>query len=210
MQGVYQSHGQIWTLVVPKQPVIPDLFTREESELLMEQGAIRLDWLSHRPSEGQLVITAIGSYHLEEAAHASNRLRERDIPHSVVYMLEPGRFRLPRNEREEAHLADQGLVSALYPDTLPARVFMGHTRPEPMLGVLQPLTTGHKRTAALGFLNHGGTLTTQGMLFVNRSTWAHALLEVARVLDVDRATLLNEAELAALDGKTSPHGVIID
>ena len=210
MQGVYQSHGQIWTLVVPKQPVIPDMFTREESELLMEQGAIRLDWLSHRPSEGQLVITAIGSYHLEEAAHASNRLRERDIPHSVVYMLEPGRFRLPRNEREEAHLADQGLVSALYPDTLPARVFMGHTRPEPMLGVLQPLTTGHKRTAALGFLNHGGTLTTQGMLFVNRSTWAHALLEVARVLDVDRTTLLNEAELAALDGKTSPHGVIID
>ena len=210
MQGVYQSHGQIWTLVVPKQPVIPDLFTREESELLMEQGAIRLDWLSHHPSEGQLVITAIGSYHLEEAAHASNRLRERDIPHSVVYMLEPGRFRLPRNEREEAHLADQGLVSALYPDTLPARVFMGHTRPEPMLGVLQPLTTGHKRTAALGFLNHGGTLTTQGMLFVNRSTWAHALLEVARVLDVDRTTLLNEAEMAALDGKTSPHGVIID
>ena len=210
MQGVYQSHGQIWTLVVPKQPVIPDLFTREESQLLFERGAIRLDWLSHRPGEGQVVITAIGSYHLEETVRASNRLRSRDIPHSVVYMLEPGRFRVPRNEREEAHLADGVWVSGLYPDSVTARVFMTHTRPEPMLGVLQPLTTGHKRTAALGFLNHGGTLTTQGILFVNRSTWAHALLEVARVLDVDRATLLDEAELAALDGKAIPHGVIID
>ncbi|MCE2466222.1 MAG: hypothetical protein J4G01_09205 [Dehalococcoidia bacterium] len=84
MQGVYQSHGQIWTLVVPKQPVIPDLFTREESQLLFEQGAISLDWLSLRPGEGHVVITAIGSYHLEETVHASNRPRERDIPHLVV------------------------------------------------------------------------------------------------------------------------------
>ena len=79
-------------------------------------------------------------------------------------MLEPGRFRLPRNEREEAHLADQGLVSARYPNSVPARLFMDHTRPEPMLGVL----------------------------------------------DVDRAILLDEAELAALDAKAIPHGVIID
>ncbi len=210
MRGLYQSHGQIWTLVVPKQPVIAELFTWEESELLLRQGAIRLDWLSHRASEGQAVITAIGSYQLEEAVRASNRLRERDVPHSVVYMLEPGRFRLPRNEREQAHLADGRLVSELYPDSAPSRVFLSHTRPEPILGALQPLSMGHKRTGALGFLNHGGTLTTQGMLFVNRSTWAHALLEVARVLNVDRATLLDEAEIAALDGKASPHGVIID
>ncbi len=210
MRGLYQSHGQIWTLVVPKQPAIAELFTWEESELLLEQGAIRPDWLGHQASEGQVVITAIGAYQLEEAVHASNRLRERDVPHSLVYMLEPGRFRAPRNEREEAHQADEGLVSDLYPDSAPARVFMSHTRPEPMLGTLQPLATGYKSTAALGFLNHGGTLTTQGMLFVNRCTWAHALLEVARVLGLDRATLLDQAELAALDGKASPHGVIID
>ena len=210
MRGLYQSHGQIWTLVVPKQPAIAELFTWEESKLLLEQGALRLDWLGHRASESQVVITAIGSYQLEEAIHASNRLRARDVPHSVIYMLEPGRFRVPRNAREEAHQADGGLVSMLFPDSVLARVFMGHTRPEPMLGVLQPLATGRRRTAALGFLNHGGTLTTQGMLFVNRSTWAHALLEVARVLDVERADLLDETELAALDGKASPHGVIID
>ncbi len=210
IRGVFQSHGQIWTMVVPKQPVIPDLFTWEESEMLLEQGAVTLDWLSHRPAHAQVVITAIGSYQLEEVIRASDRLRERDVPHYVVYVLEPGRFRMPRNEREEAHLANNNLVAGCYPDSVPARVFVTHTRPEPMLGVLQPLNTGHKRTAALGFLNHGGTLTIEGMLFVNRSTWAHVLLEIARVLEMDRAILLDDAELAALHGRASPHGTIID
>ena len=87
---------------------------------------------------------------------------------------------------------------------------MTHTRPEPMLGILQPLHTGSKHTAALGFLNHGGTLTTEGMLFVNRSTWAHLVLDVGRVLRVEREDLLSRKELAALDGKAAPHGVIIE
>ena len=210
MRGVYQSHGQIWTVVVPKQPAIADLFTLEEAEQLMEQGAMRLDWTGHRATRQQAVLTAIGSYQLEQVLRASERLTEKDIAHSVVYMLEPGRFRTPRNEREENHLAGKALVSDLYPESVEARIFMTHTRPEPMLGILQPLHTGSKHTAALGFLNHGGTLTTEGMLFVNRSTWAHLVLDVGRVLRVEREDLLSRKELAALDGKAAPHGVIIE
>jgi hypothetical protein len=60
-----------------------------------------------------------------------------------------------------------------------------------------------------GFTNHGGTLDTGGMLFVNGVTWAHALDAVARLLAMDRAALLTDAERAALDRRASPQGVLI-
>lgn len=86
---------------------------------------------------------------------------------------------------------------------------MTHTRPEVLIGTLQPLHTGCDRTGALGYINHGGTLNVPGMLFVNRCTWAHILAETARVLDMPREALLTAPELAALDGKACPEGVIV-
>jgi len=77
-----------------------------------------------------------------------------------------------------------------------------------LLGALQPLNTGSDLTAALGFINQGGTLNVPGMLFVNRCTWVHILLEVARVLGMLQEELLTPEELAVLDGKSSPEGVI--
>jgi hypothetical protein len=47
------------------------------------------------------------------------------------------------------------------------------------------------------------------MLMVNRCAWAHCVLEGARLLDVPEGQLLTQAELAAISGKTSPHGSII-
>jgi len=123
-------------------------------------------------------------------------------------MLEPGRFRAPRSEGEAAHAAPTALQAELYPDDIPARVFVSHTRPEPLLGTLQPLNTG-QRTAGLGFINHGGTLSVAGMLFVNRCSWAHVLAEAARALALPREDVLTAEELAALDGKASPEGVIV-
>jgi phosphoketolase len=155
------------------------------------------------------VLTAIGGYQLEQVLKASFRLAQHDVPHSVVYMLEPGRFRSPRSEGERAHAAPADLQNDLYPDSAVARIFVTHTRPETMLGVLYPLTTGRAHTAALGYVAQGGTLTTPGMLFVNRCTWAHILAEAARVLDVPRQELLTSEEMAALDGRASPEGVII-
>ena len=208
MQGVYQTQGQIWTLVVPKIEGIPDLFTFEEATRLLEQGALRMDWACHELVRQRLVVTAIGAYQLEEVLKASARLKGRQVPHSVVYMLEPGRFRAPRSEHEKAHLVPAQLQADLYPNSVPARVFVTHTRPELLLGTLQPVNTGSDRTAALGFINQGGTLNVPGMLFVNRCTWVHILLEVARVLGMLQEELLTPEELAVLDGKSSPEGVI--
>lgn len=209
MHGVYQTQGQVWTLVVPKYETVADLFTREEASRLWQQGALRLDWAGSEVAGQRLILTAIGAYQLEEVLKASFRLRERHIPHSVVYMLEPGKFRAPRSKGEKAHQAPAHLREELYPESVPARLFVTHTRPEPLLGTLQPLHTGNARTAALGFVGQGGTLTVSGMLFVNRCTWAHILAEVARVLDISGQELLTEAELAALDGCASPEGVIV-
>lgn len=209
MQRLYQTHGQFWSLVVAKRGKIPNLFTPEEAEQLYGQGAMRLAWAGHRVEEQQLVLTAIGSYQLLEVLKASGRLTERNIPHSVVYMLEPGRFRLPRDAGEMAHVASGELIANLYPPSAPARIFLTHTRPEPMFGTLYPLLENCKLTATLGFINRGGTLDHEGMLFINRSTWGHALLETARVLDIDPSDLLTSEERAALAGQRNPHGVIV-
>jgi phosphoketolase len=205
---LYQTKGQIWTLVVPKMDAIPDLFTMEEASRLLEQGAFRLDWASHDLDRQRVILTAIGAYQMEEVLKASARLRERNVPHSVVYMEEPGRFRTPRSDREEAHMAPAPFQAELYPSSVPARIFVTHTRPEVLLGILQPLHTGICQTGGLGFINHGGTLSVQGMLFVNRCTWGHILLEIARVLGMLQEELLAPEELAALSGKASPEGIL--
>jgi hypothetical protein len=47
------------------------------------------------------------------------------------------------------------------------------------------------------------------MLMINRCSWAHCLLETARLLDVPEQHLLTSTELAAISGKANPQGNII-
>jgi phosphoketolase len=209
MQNVYQTQRQIWTVVLAKYEAVPDLFTLEEATRLLQQGAVRLDWAGYKANKQRLILTAIGGYQLEQVLKASFRLAEHDVAHSVVYMMEPGRFRLPRSEGEQAHMALGELKNELYPVAVPNRIFVVHTRPQAILGVLQPLNTGSGHTVCLGFIGQGGTLTKSGMLFVNRCTWGHILVEAARLLDTPREEFLSSKEIAALDGKANPEGVIV-
>ncbi len=208
MHRVYQTKGQFWTLVVSKRKVA-NLLTPEENAQLLDQGAIRLDWAGHQLEDPRVILTAIGGYQLEEVLKASHRLRHHDLPHSVVYMLEPGRFRIPRDAGELAHATPASQLQLLYPSTTLARVFATHTRPEPMAGTLQPLHTGYAYTRFLGFVNQGGTLDKNGMLFTNRCTWAHVVAEVAQVLDTPLDDWLSQPELDALHGRCSPQGILI-
>jgi phosphoketolase len=208
LEQVYQTQGQIWTLVVPKADPIPEVFTPDEARRLVAEGGIRLDWAGHTPEQARLLLTAVGAYQLGAVLTASQRLAERKIPHRVVYLFEPGRFRTPRSAAERAHQAPAAVREALFPAPVPRRVWVTHTRPEAILGVLGTLHTGAD-TSGLGYSNHGGTLNTPGMLFVNRCSWAHCLAEAARLLDLPRAQLLSAQEVQALDGERSPHGVII-
>lgn len=208
MHEIYRTHGQIWSMVVPKADIVADIFTPADALRLLQQGAIRLDWASANQGQEKLILTAVGAYQLEEVLKASERLRERQVSHSVVYMLEPGRYRKPRSTGEEAHRVTVQLEKELYPDIVRPRIFVSHTRPEILLGVLEPLHTGYGTTRALGFINHGGTLNVHGMFFVNRCSWCHILLEVTQILGLSRDELLLEAEQAVMDGTVSPEGVI--
>jgi phosphoketolase len=205
--SVFSTRGEIWTLVVPKAESVADALEHEEAERLTNEGAIALDWAGFEPERARLSLTAVGAYQLAEVLKASFRLAGRGVPHSVVYVCEPGRFRRPRTEGEARHVAPADRVAALWPGSVEARVFVTHTRPEVLLGVLAPEVIG-PRPVGLGFSNRGGTLDTRGMLFVNRSSWAHALEAGASLLGTPLDKWLTKDELAALRGEIAPFPVL--
>ncbi len=208
VEAAYQTRGQIWTLVVPKGSTLPDLFTADEARALVRDGAAPLTWAGFRPERARLLLTAVGGYQLVQALRASERLADREIEHAVVAMLEPGRFRAPRSSAERGHAAPPDVVERCYPPGVPTRIYVSHTRPESLLGALGPLHTG-AATVGLGFTNLGGTLSIENMLFVNRTSWAHALEAAAQLLGLPRERLLDAPECAALDGYASPEGLIV-
>lgn len=208
MEETYRTHGQIWTVVAAKADVIPDLLTAGEARTLVKNGALRLDWAGYEADRARIILAAVGSYQLMDLLQASRRLAEQKVPHMLVYLLEPGRFRAARSDAEQAHQASPDTIAGVFPVKVPPRLFVTHTRPEAILGLLGPLHTG-AHTAGLGYTNHGGTLSTQGMAFVNRCSWAHCLREAARLLQLPEAEVLSSEERLALDGKRSPHGVIV-
>jgi phosphoketolase len=206
MAEVYRTHGQIWTIVVPKADVA-ELLSPDEARRAMTDGGIDLEWAGLRRESAELLLVAIGAYQLEQAVAAARRLGERSIAHRVVALLEPGRFRRARTAREQAHQATPETRARLFPERCRAVVLASHTRPEPMIGLLEPL---QKRSiAALGYISIGGTHNTPGLLFVNRATWAHILVEAAGLLELPREHLLDEPEIDALEGRRSPHGIIV-
>ena len=118
----------------------------------------------------------------------------------------------------ESDLSAASITSDLGTDLIGQRVLyyprltttMETARQEALRGAAEGTTViAGEQTAALGFIVQGGTLTTPGLLFVNRCSWAHILEASAHVLNISRETLITPEEQAALDGQVSPEGVII-
>jgi len=201
MREVYRTHGQIFTVIAAKSEM-PSVFDARDACELVAEGAIRVKHAGHRLDEAELAITAIGACQLQEALKASKRLRQRDVPHRVVCLMEPTRFRRGRTAAEEMHSSWDHCGRGLYAAT-GAHVLLCHTRPEPLLGLLQPMLAGGAVTA-LGYRGRGGTLDMQGMLFANGCSWAHAVCEASRLLHIDLTELLSDAEIDAIDGIGNP------
>lgn len=204
LREAYASRGQIWNLVVPKRPV-PTRLTADQAQQLAREGALRL----RGDADARVLLCATGAYQLTEALLASDRLNEREIRNAVVYLGEPGRFRNPRDEHEASFVARAQERQRFFPVQSDVRVFLTHTRPEPFVGTLRPLDTGPGRTRVLGFLGQGGTLDVAGMLFANRSTWAHAVAAVADALEIPWDDVLGQDEQQAIRGTGEPRVVMM-
>lgn len=195
----YSSRGRVIVMVVPKRSVA-NVTSPVQAEQLAAQGAVVL---AGDPKSAALIIAATGAYQLAAASRAHDRLVERGITSALVYLAEPGRLRTPRDLHEAEYVLDDTVLSELFPSGIP-RVFITHTRPEPFLGVLRRVDTGPRTTKAVGFINRGGTLDVDGLMFANRSTWAHILGEAAEVLSIPVNTLLDAGEVAAIEGRGDP------
>lgn len=204
LHAVYSARGQIWTLVVPKRN-LPVRFTPEQARQLIERGAVRMRVVGYEEERLQLIAT--GAYQLTEVLKASTRLEYAGVDHTVTYLQEPGRFRIPRDEREGEEVLAPEIIDALFPESVAVRVFVTHTRPEPFIGTLWPLLRNPVQTPVLGYVNRGGTLDEKGMLFANRCTWVHVLAAAAVGLGDQPEVWLNEAELGALMGESDPSAV---
>ncbi len=163
VRACYQTQGQIWGLTIPKQPVTTH-FSKNQAEQLVEHGAIHVN--ENREAKFQLV--AVGAYQLSICIQAALQLESEGYVCLVTYLLEPSRFRYPRDEYESSCIIDRETREDLFPSIIEKRLFVSHLRPETLLGVCRPLDLGPKRTVALGYINRGGTLDTPGLLQANR------------------------------------------
>jgi len=198
LRQIYSGHGQIGCIVIPKRPV-ENRFDGPGARGALAVGAAHV---AGDPDACDLQLVAIGAYQLAEALRAHVRLTQVGKKVCVTCIIEPGRFRLPRDKIEGRFVADDAACAELFPRDVP-RILVTHTRPEGILGLLRRLDGGPGRTAALGFANHGGTFDVEGMLFANGCTWAHIVSTAARICP-GLTEVLSSAEEGAVRGRGDP------
>lgn len=203
LRCIYAGHGQIGCLITPKRSV-PVMLSAQQSTEAFARGAITV---SGDPTKADVQLVAIGAYQLHDVLHARSRLEQRGRRVCVTAMVEPGRFREPRDDFENLFVLRADEIESLLPNKLP-RVIVTHTRPEPMTGLLRRLDAGPKWMRVLGFRNRGGTLDVSGMLFANGCTWAHIVEAAVAVTGIALSDVLNDQEIAAIEGHGDPHVVM--
>ena len=85
LRAAYASHGQFWTLVVPKRAVASQL-SAEQAERLVDQGG----WVVKPCDAPDVLLVAIGAYQLQQALLAARRLEAAGHRTAVTCVIEPG------------------------------------------------------------------------------------------------------------------------
>jgi len=199
IRSVYSTRGEIACLVIPKR-VVPHRLSGKDAEEASKVGAIHIHG---NPENAEIQLVAIGAYQTNEAMRAAERLEANGKKACVTVIIEPGKFRIPRDEIEREHITNDQTLKILFPVDLP-RIILSHTRPESILGILRRLDGGPKLTCALGYISRGGTLDVFGLLFANQCTWAHAVGAAAQLLNTDQSTFLGKAEVLAVTNQGDP------
>ncbi len=200
LSQIYRNRGRIAVLIVPKKPVRNYIAPFVAADLCAKGAAV----FEGDPHEADIILSATGAYQLQACLKAKKRLEQRQVSSALVYIFEPGRLRTPRDKYEAAFVADDKFLASIFPANKP-RLFVTHMRPEPFLGTLRRIDTGPKTTKAIGFINRGGTLDLNGMMFANRTSWAHIVAETAAMLSIPLENLLDTEEIEAISGQGQPN-----
>mgnify|MGYP001166565350 FL=1 len=163
LDACYQSQGQVWAMTIPKQEIVVS-FSFEQAQQLVENGALTLE----EDDKVDVQLVAVGAYQLQVCREVGQRLREKGIGCRITYLLEPGRFRIPRDRHEQPFVCSSSQQTKLFDDEIRLRIFVSHMRPEILLGTCRPLDLGNDRCLAFGYRNRGGTLDTLGLLEANQ------------------------------------------
>lgn len=177
MRTLYQQRGTIAAIVAPKN-ITPLHCTVTQARQAVKDGAIEL---SH-DADSEIQFLAIGAYQLSAVLKAANALRESGRRCSVVAIVEPGRFRIPRDEREAQYVHSKAQIAHII-TPVKNRLMVCHTHPEVMTGVLRNLDTGPSNMQVLGYRNRGGTLDVRGMQQANGQNWQQILQQANKQLD---------------------------
>ena len=161
LKNVYQTHGKIAAIVAAKKE-LPVITNKAESEHAANEGL----FIALEQSSPDIQLIAVGGYQLQACLSAANSLKKEGIKCSVVALLEPGRFRAPRDKTEAEYCHEPASIERILPKS-PLRIIVTHTGAEVMAGVLRQLDLGPHKTTFIGYNNQGGTLNLEGMLNVN-------------------------------------------
>lgn len=197
---IYSSRGQIACVVAPKRDR-EVIFTAQQAQELASHGAILI---KEKTGSSSVLLSAVGSYQLEQVLLAAKRLEQHGVGYRVIYMQEPARFRRPRDSYEHTVALEDQHKARLFPDSYTYRIAVVHTRPEVFAGHTAPFFTDDNKHRVLGYINRGGTLDEFGMLFTNRSTWAHVIQEYALLSKQPLSNFLNHEEVDAVHGVGQP------
>lgn len=197
---IYGSRGQIACVVAAKRDR-PVIFTAEQAQLLAQHGVIVL---KEKAGKQSVLLAAVGSYQLEQVLLAAQRLEQNGYGYRIIYIQEPARLRQPRDEQEKVIVLNDEYQNEVFSPAYLTRIAVVHIRPEVFRGHLGELFSIPSKHRVLGYINRGGTLDEFGMLFTNRSTWAHVLYEYAELNQLPLASFLSEDEIAAVHAVGQP------
>lgn len=176
IKSIYQQTGQVATVVAPKGE-IETRSNKSEACRAVRDGALVISG----DNTASIQIIAIGAYQLNAAMRAADTLKDKSINCSVVTIVEPGRFRVPRDSMEEAYVHNADTINRIIPQC-DKRVVVSHTHADVMTGVLRNLDAGPDSTVFMGYENKGGTLDIAGMQMINRQDSQHIVLQCLKLL----------------------------
>lgn len=122
------------------QKALPIVTTGDEAATAANNGV----FIAIKEPNADIQLIAIGGYQLQSCLKAAKLLQRESVKCEVVALLEPGRFRVPRDETEAEYCHDKVMIDLMIAPA-PLRIVVSHTGEEVITGVLRRLDLGTEK-----------------------------------------------------------------